>query len=37
MIGNSWDNKLSEEYKKEYFTELMNFVKDEYDKKTIYP
>ena len=37
MIGNSWDNKLSEEYKKEYFTELMNFVKDEYEKKTIYP
>ena len=37
MIGNSWDNKLSEEYRKEYFTELMNFVKDEYEKKTIYP
>ena len=37
MIGNSWDNKLSEEYKKEYFIELMNFVKDEYEKKTIYP
>ena len=37
MIGNSWDNKLSEEYKKEYFTELMNFVKDEYSKHIIYP
>ena len=23
MIGNAWDEELKEEYKKEYFTELM--------------
>ena len=37
MIGNAWDEELKEEYKKEYFTELMNFVKEEYKNKTIYP
>lgn len=37
MIGNAWDEELKEEYKKEYFTELMNFVKDEYKNKIIYP
>ena len=37
MIGNAWDDKLKEEYKKEYFTELMNFIKKEYNNKTIYP
>ena len=37
MIGNSWDNLLKEEYKKEYFQNLMNFIKEEYKNKTIYP
>lgn len=37
MIGNSWDQYLSDEYDKEYFKELIDFVKDEYKSKTIYP
>ncbi len=37
MIGNSWDELLKEEFKKEYFQNLMNFVKEEYRTKTIYP
>jgi len=37
MIGNNWDKFLSEEYKMDYFQTLMNFVKDEYKNKTIYP
>ena len=37
MIGNKWDEILQEEFKKEYFTNLMNFIKNEYKEKTIYP
>ena len=37
MIGNKWDEILKDEYKKEYFTNLMHFVKSEYKTKTIYP
>ena len=37
MIGNDWDNLLKEEYQKEYFKELINFIKEEYKHKTIYP
>lgn len=37
MIGNDWDILLKEEYKKEYFKNLMNFVNEEYNSKTIYP
>ena len=37
MIGNSWDLLLEEEYKKDYFKQLMEFVKREYKSKTIYP
>lgn len=37
MIGNSWDKLLEEEYKKDYFINLMDFVKNEYKTKTIYP
>ena len=37
MIGNKWDEVLIEEFKKEYFTNLMDFVKNEYKTKTIYP
>lgn len=37
MIGNSWDKLLSKEYQKEYFKNLMDFVKEEYKTKVIYP
>ncbi len=37
MIGNDWDEYLKEEYKKEYFINLLNFVEKEYQEKTIYP
>lgn len=37
MIGNDWDKVLEEEFKKDYFIKLMNGVREEYKKKTIYP
>ena len=37
MIGNKWDDILKEEYKKEYFSKLIDFIKNEYKTKTIYP
>lgn len=37
MIGNKWDDLLKEEYKKDYFTNLIDFIKKEYKTKTIYP
>lgn len=37
MIGNKWDELLKDEYKKEYFQNLLQFIKEEYKKKTIYP
>ncbi|MCI8568716.1 MAG: uracil-DNA glycosylase [Bacilli bacterium] len=37
MIGNKWDQLLKDEYQKEYFTNLMEFIKKEYKEKTIYP
>ena len=37
MIGNKWDELLKEEYKKEYFKNLMNYIKNEYKEKIIYP
>ena len=37
MIGNKWDILLKEEYTKEYFKNLMKFIKEEYKTKTIYP
>ena len=37
MIGNKWDLLLKEEYTKEYFKNLMEFIKEEYKTKTIYP
>ena len=37
MIGNNWDNILKEEFKKEYFLNLIEFIKKEYKEKTIYP
>lgn len=37
MIGNKWDKVLEEEYKKDYFKKLIEFIKEEYKNKTIYP
>ena len=37
MIGNSWDELLKEEYKKDYFIKLKEFVINEYKTKTVYP
>jgi len=37
MIGNKWDSLLEEESKKEYFQNLMKFIKEEYKNKTVYP
>lgn len=37
MIGNDWDEILKEEISKDYFQNLLAFVKEEYKKKIIYP
>lgn len=37
MIGNNWDNVLSDIFKSEYFKNLMEKVDEEYNTKTIYP
>ncbi len=37
MIGNDWDILLKDEYNKEYFKKLINFINKEYKEKTIYP
>ena len=37
MIGNKWDELLNEEYNKDYFKNLMQFIKEEYKNKVIYP
>ena len=37
VIGNEWDNILSEEYRKKYFLKLVKFVNSEYENKTIFP
>ena len=37
MIGNDWDQVLNEEISKEYFQELLEYIKSEYKTKTIYP
>lgn len=36
-IGNSWDNLLSDEFKKDYYKKLHCFLKNEYANETIYP
>jgi uracil-DNA glycosylase len=36
-IASSWKNKLDDEFEKPYFINLVNFVKNEYLKFTIYP
>jgi len=37
MIGNSWDSILKEEFQKEYFKELIEFLNEENKKHIIYP
>jgi uracil-DNA glycosylase len=37
QIKGSWKNLLSDEFEKEYFKNLMDFVKSEYQTQTIYP
>ena len=37
MFGNDWDDILKEEINKEYFHNLIEFVKKEYKEKIIYP
>lgn len=37
MIGNSWDLQLQEEFRKDYFKELIEKVKEAYQTKTIFP
>ena len=37
MIGNEWDEVLSEEFEKKYFKKIMDFIDLEYKTKTVYP
>lgn len=37
MIGNNWDKLLEDEYKKDYFIKMIEFLKEQYKNKTIYP
>ena len=37
MINKKWDEVLSNEFKKDYFKKIGIFVKNEYNKKEIYP
>ena len=36
-IGNQWDSLLQDEFKKEYYLKLREFLKSEYSLQTIYP
>lgn len=37
MIGNDWDLVLEDEFEKDYFLNIMEFVDSEYESKTVYP
>ena len=37
LVGNSWDKILEEEYKKEYFKNIVSFIIKEYKIKDIFP
>ena len=37
MIGNDWDLALNEEFEKDYFLKINDFINKEYETKTIYP
>jgi uracil-DNA glycosylase len=36
-INNDWDELLKDEFKKDYYLQLMQFIKKEYNTKVIYP
>lgn len=36
-MGNSWDELLAEEFKKEYYLKLREFLKEEYSEGIVYP
>ena len=36
-IGNSWDKVLEGEFEKEYYLKLRDFLKEEYEKGSVYP
>lgn len=36
-IGNSWDDILKEEFKKQYYLNLREFLKSEYSSRIVYP
>ena len=36
-IGNSWDEKLKDEFTKDYYLQLREFLKQEYSTRTVYP
>ncbi len=36
-LGNSWDELLKDEFKKDYYLKLRQFLKQEYSTQTIYP
>lgn len=37
IIHNSWQNELNDEFEKEYYQQLREFLKQEYQQQTIYP
>lgn len=37
LVSKSWDKVLGEEYKKDYFVNMMTYLKKEYQNKEIYP
>ena len=36
-LGNSWDALLADEFKKDYYLQLRQFLKAEYSSRVIYP
>lgn len=37
MIGNDWDSVLESEFEKDYFADILKFIDQEYESKTVYP
>ena len=36
-VNNNWDSIPKDEYEKEYFKNLLNYINEEYNNKTVYP
>jgi len=36
-LGNDWDNKIGQEFEKDYYLRLRRFLKEEYASHTVYP